>query len=180
MAIVKRLCDAMAGDISLESELGKGTCFTLYLPLTVAAPDVKDQQAEFHLSLPELNILVVDDNAINRMVLAKILEKDNHTVVAVTNGLEAVEYANNHDLDIILMDIQMPEMDGLRATNTIRTSAMRNSAIPVIAITANLAKTDRLNAVNAGMNGFVSKPFRYEELVTVISSSLPDGKKTYS
>jgi signal transduction histidine kinase/ActR/RegA family two-component response regulator len=184
LAIVKRLSDAMAGDISFESELGKGTCFTLYLPLIEAAANAIEDEKDGHdktpLLLPKLDILVVDDNAVNRIVLAKILEKDNHNVVAVTNGAEAVEYASNHDLDLILMDIQMPEMDGLTATQTIRASAARNTNIPVIAISANLAKTDRSNAVNAGMNGFVSKPFRYEELVSEINNSLQGNKKLSS
>ncbi|MFT4886984.1 MAG: CheY-like chemotaxis protein [Pseudohongiellaceae bacterium] len=175
LAIVKRLSDAMAGDISFESELGKGTCFTLYLPLTEAAANEKHEHHEATFLLPKLDIHVVDDNAVNRIVLAKILEKDDHNVVAVTNGTEAVEYASNNDLDLILMDIQMPEMDGLTATQTIRASAIRNANIPVIAMSANFAKTDRSNA---GMNGFVSKPFRYEELVSEINYSL-QGEKPF-
>jgi len=118
--------------------------------------------------LPTLDILVVDDNAVNPTVLAKRLEKNNHNVVSVTNGLEAVEYANSHSLDIILMDIQLPEMDELTAAQTIRSGAGK-SRVP---ITANLAKADRSNALSAGMNDFRSKPFRYEDLGTVISIKL--------
>lgn len=171
LAIVKRLSDAMSGKISLVSEPGLGACFSLKLPLQEA----KNRTAisdEPRLILPELDILVVDDNAVNRMVLAKLLEKDNHRVVSVTNGLEAVEYAANHSLDLILMDIQMPKMDGFAATQLIRSSVKQNSSIPIIAITANLAETDRSSALNAGMDGFVSKPFRYEELVAVIDRNL--------
>lgn len=121
--------------------------------------------------MPTLDILVVDDNAVNPTVLAKRLEKNNHNVVSVTNGLEAVEYANSHSLDIILMDIQLPEMDELTAAQTIRSGAGK-SRVPIIAITANLAKADRSNALSAGMNDFRSKPFRYEDLGTVISIKL--------
>lgn len=180
LAIVKRLSHAMEGKISFKSTPDQGTCFTLILPL-VKAPETLDvdinSNANVHLALPKLDILVVDDNAVNRMVLAKILEKDNHNVVSVTNGLEAVEYANNHDLDLILMDIQMPEMDGLTATKTIRARDCKNCDIPIIAITANLAASDRTNALDAGMDGFISKPFRYEELVTVINNNLHDTRK---
>lgn len=189
LAIVKRLSDAMSGIISFQSTPDQGTCFTLFLPLVEASPEslegsagdsiegLRNNKDEFHLALPQLDILVVDDNAVNRMVLAKILEKDNHNVVSVTNGLEAVEYANNHDLDLILMDIQMPEMDGLTASKTIRAHDSGNRDIPIIAITANLAAVDRSNALNAGMDGFISKPFRYEELVTVINNNLKKNKK---
>jgi CheY-like chemotaxis protein len=169
----------MTGDISFESELGKGTCFTLYLPLIKAAVNEKHEHHETPFLLPKLDILVVDDKAVNRIVLAKTLEKDNHNVVAVTNGAEAVAYASNHDLDLILMDIQMPEMDELTATQTIRAGAIRNANIPVIAMSANFAKTDRSNAANAGMNGFVSKPLRYKELVSEINNSL-QGRKNLS
>lgn len=189
LAIVKRLSEAMLGNVSFQSTPNKGTCFTLTLPLVEAPSEPFESSAKgsakstaknketFHLAFPNLDILVVDDNAVNRMVLAKILEKDNHNVVSVTNGLEAVEYANSHALDLILMDVQMPKMNGLIATETIRTSAILNKDIPIIAITANLAEIDRSNALNAGMDGFISKPFRYEELVTVINSSLKNNNK---
>lgn len=193
LAIVKRLSEAMLGNVSFQSTPNKGTCFTLTLPLVKAPSEPFESSAKgsakgsakstaknketFHLAFPNLDILVVDDNAVNRMVLAKILEKDNHNVVSVTNGLEAVEYANSHALDLILMDVQMPEMNGLIATETIRASAILNKDIPIIAITANLAEIDRSNALNAGMDGFISKPFRYEELVTVINSSLKNNNK---
>lgn len=172
LAIVKRLSDAMSGEITLESELGVGSCFCLKLPLQEANTPADADQDKPVLTLPELDILVVDDNAVNRMVLAKLLEKDNHRVVSVTDGVEALEYTANHALDLILMDIQMPNMDGLTATQMIRSSGELNSSVPIIAITANLADSDRCSALEAGMNGFVSKPFGYEELVAVIESNL--------
>lgn len=176
LAIVKRLTEAMNGAVKVESKVDEGTCFSIILPLINADEKNSTEMSSPKPILPRLSILVVDDNAVNRMVLARILEKDNHQVVSVTNGIEATDYASNHELDLILMDIQMPEMDGLTATRTIRQYDMnngeKNTNTPIIAITANLTESDKNNAIQAGMNGFVSKPFRYEELISVIQNNL--------
>jgi len=181
LAIVKRLSDTMSVNVSFQSTPDEETCFTLILPLVEASPEqaqaLLKSKDELPLWLPTLAILVVNANAVNRMVLAKTLEKNKHNLVSVTNGLETIEYANSHSLDIILLDIQMPEMDGLTAAQTIRTGARKSSSVPIIAITANLAKAGRSNALSAGMNDFISKPFRYEELVTLISSNLKGNRK---
>jgi CheY-like chemotaxis protein len=152
----------MSGNISAQSTLGKGTFFTLLLPLVEVLSEPLKSKDELHVLLPKPNILVVNDNPVNRMVLAKFLEKDNHKVVSVANGLKAVEYANGQALDLILMDIQMPEMNGLTATKAIRAGASQNKNIPIIAVTADLEKTEHFMALSAGMSGFISKPIRYE------------------
>jgi signal transduction histidine kinase/CheY-like chemotaxis protein len=164
LAIVSKLCTAMNGSISLESEVGQGSCFTFLSPLITdqAIPNaiIKTEPS----ILPSLNIMVVDDNAVNRMVLARMLEKDNHEVISLTDGKEAVDYASSIPLDIVLMDIQMPTMDGLTACKLIRQSNGINAKTPIIAISANFSKEDEQTALSAGMNGFISKPFRFEEI----------------
>lgn len=111
-----------------------------------------------------LNVLVADDNAVNRMVLSRLLEKDDHSVIAVTNGREAVDYICSHEVDVVLMDIQMPELDGISATREIRKLENGKSNTTVIAITANTSNEEVEKMINAGVNNYVGKPFRYEEI----------------
>lgn len=176
LAIVKKLTDAMSGSISVESEPGNGSCFTVTIPLKEGHEEVDAKPTTHSTALSKLKILVVDDNAVNRMVLARILEKDQHDVVSVTDGVQAVDYANSETVDLILMDIQMPNMDGLTATKQIRESKSLNSQTPIIAITANLAQVDREKAAESGMNGFIAKPFRHEELSAAILGCVEQDK----
>ena len=122
--------------------------------------------------MPRLKALVVDDNAVNRMVLSRLLERDKHEVVEVANGREAIDYIGANSLDVVLMDIQMPEMDGLTAARKIRELKGDKSRLPIIAITANTSKEEQEKALKSGMNGFVGKPFRYDELVHELQLTL--------
>lgn len=170
LAIVKRLVSAMDGNIAVESEQGSGTLFTIHLPVEEAKAEEGLNGNSFANTPTQLNALIADDNAVNCMVLSRILEKDEHKVVVVNNGLEALDYVRNNAVDIILMDIQMPEMDGVTATKKIRDLENEKSSIPIIAITANISKEEEERALSAGMNGFVGKPFRYEDLMSKLSS----------
>jgi signal transduction histidine kinase/ActR/RegA family two-component response regulator len=163
LAIVKRLVDTMGGELSLESVENQGSTFTILLPLVEGKVD--QPAAPESGKLPSLRVLIVDDNAVNRMVLARLLEKDGHQVIALNDGRAAVDYLSNHEMDIVLMDIQMPVMDGLSATKAIR---QNNLQLPIIAITANYADEDQRAALASGMNGFLAKPFRHEELLRVL------------
>ncbi|NKB32895.1 MAG: response regulator [Pseudomonadales bacterium] len=165
LAIVKKLVAAMNGKITLESTPGKGSQFSIFLPLLAANPAELVQHTESHSELPKLRALIADDNAISRMVLSRLLEKDHHDVVSVANGREAIDYIEGNNIDVVLMDIHMPEMDGLTATQKIRDMDIDKSQLPIIAITANSSNEEKTRAKNAGMNGFIGKPFRYEELL---------------
>jgi len=141
-----------------------------------------------------LNILVAEDNIVNQKVALKILEKRGHRAVVASNGKEAIEKLRGERFDLILMDVQMPEMDGITATRMIRDLRLETqnsegqissiqypiSSIPIIAMTAHVMKGDRERCLAAGMDGYVSKPIKAEELFTVIerfASGLQDKKK---
>ena len=172
LAIVKQLVTAMGGRIMVQSVPTQGATFTFFVPYEVADEVPLTQTASVTRKLPSMRLLVVDDNAVNRMVLARLLEKDEHDVVSVSSGREALDYLNDHEVDAVLMDILMPGMDGITTMKRIRAMESRNSMVPVIAITANVKKGDSKLVLDSGMDGFVGKPFRYEELLTVLQKAL--------
>jgi two-component system, sensor histidine kinase and response regulator len=137
-------------------------------------------------ALPEesprkLNILLAEDNAVNRVLAQRLLQKQGHTVTSVNNGIEALqlwEENQSRQFDIILMDVQMPEMDGLQAATRIRERELGTGAhIPIIAVTAHAMKGDRERCLAAGMDGYISKPINPAELAKVIQLTVPAGAK---
>ena len=129
----------------------------------------------------KLNILLAEDNAVNRVLAQKLLQKQGHTVTSVNNGVEALqlwEENQAHQFDIILMDVQMPEMDGLQAATRIREKELATGAhIPIIAVTAHAMKGDRERCLAAGMDGYITKPINPAELAKVIQVTVPSDKK---
>ena len=125
--------------------------------------------------LPPLNILIAEDNLINQKVATTVLKKMGHTVDIANNGLEAVKKFETNQYDVILMDMQMPEMDGLEATRIIREYENEKSlkAIPIISMTANAMKVDMDRSMAAGMNDFISKPFKQEQLLETLIKFAP-------
>lgn len=129
--------------------------------LSVSRPDDKStnvsQEADDHLQ--PLKILLVEDNVVNQKLALLLLKKKGHSIVVANNGLEAVEKHKSGDFDLILMDVQMPEMDGLDATRSIRKyEQFTGKHIPIIAMTAHAFKKDEEICLNAGMDAYVSKP----------------------
>ena len=115
-----------------------------------------------------IEILVVEDNMINLLLLKTLLLKKNYNIITATNGQEAIELLANATPDIILMDINMPVMNGYEASIAIRNSEARINSIPIIAVTAELHPDTRNKCIEAGMNGYVPKPIDMEELVETI------------
>jgi signal transduction histidine kinase/CheY-like chemotaxis protein len=187
LAISKRLAEAMGGTMWAESAgvMGAGSTFHLTIATSAAAAQVAatDGAAAAALDLdPEqaarhpLRILLAEDNAVNQKLAIRLLGRMGYEPDVAANGLETVEAVERQRYDLILMDVQMPEMDGLDATRTIveRTSAEDRPWI--VAMTANAMDGDRERCLQAGMNGYISKPIRVGELVAAIRATpLPTG-----
>ena len=174
LSICTKLVSLMGGTIELESELGKGTTFTVILSLRVAdAPvpsSVDSVDAPDSFSAP-LNILLAEDNPVNQKVAARLLEKEGHRVTVAGNGKIAVAEFQKAKFDLIIMDVQMPELDGLEATREIRRVEQQGEVrVPIIAMTAQTMTGDKDNCIAAGMDGFVSKPIRLPELWAAIKT----------
>lgn len=173
MTIVKRLVDYLDGTIGIESEQGKGTTVTIgfYLKLTSAEDDMKQDADADKIDISGKRVLLVEDNELNSEIATEILKERGMVVEHAENGARAVEAVKSHEsdyYDIILMDIQMPIMNGYEATKAIR-SLYPQAGTPVIALSANAFAEDRKAAKDAGMNDHVSKPIDVQELFSCIA-----------
>lgn len=131
-----------------------------------SAPGITDSSSE-----SGLRILVAEDNRINRVLVTRLLQKQGHSVTLVCNGREAVQKSGEQEFDVVLMDIQMPEMDGLQATAAIRERELSNGKrLPILAVTAHAMAGYRESCLSAGMDGYLSKPIRTEELFEALSA----------
>ena len=172
--ISKQLVELMGGTISASSDHGKGSVFTFNLPLKTAEPSLKLRIKKTYADLPKLNILVVDDIEQNLDLLSLILKRNNHEVSIAKNGEQALIAMENSLFDIVLMDIQMPVMDGLTAAKKRREFELTNQlpTLPIIALTASVLPQDRQSAEQAGMNGFANKPIDIKQLMEEIAGIL--------
>ncbi|MGZ6020612.1 MAG: ATP-binding protein [Phenylobacterium sp.] len=180
LSICRQLCRAMGGEIGVESQMGQGSRFILDLPLQRAregaqpAPAVVPPQ-ETAAEAP-LRILAAEDNPMNQLVLRTLLGQVGVAPQIVTNGAEAVEAWERGDWDVILMDSQMPGMDGISATRRIRRREAETgrAATPIIALTANVMPHQVQDYLAAGMNGVVAKPIQIGELFEAINAASRD------
>jgi signal transduction histidine kinase/AmiR/NasT family two-component response regulator len=181
LTISARLASMMGGGISVESEIGRGTRFCLFVRLEALAKTVESETIAVSESLRvvasrrELRILLVEDNRVNQAVASRILAKLGHMFVLANNGLEAIEQLKQQAFDLVLMDVQMPEMDGIQATKVIREhEKSTHDHIPIIAMTAYAMAGDRARCLAAGMDGYVAKPINPEEVDAAILTALND------
>ena len=175
LAIVKQLVDRMGGSVTLQSRPGAGTTVTVKLPFKIGKQDDLKPAAQVKgdISFKGLRALVVEDNELNMEIAKYLLEEAGVQVIAAKNGQEALnifEQSGEQEIDLILMDIMMPVMDGLEATRRIRTCTHpRGATVPIIAISANAFADDIQKAKNAGMNEHLAKPFEMEKVLRAIS-----------
>ena len=165
LAICRRLTDLMGGAITVDSVLGRGSTFRVELPLEVAiVTDPPTEAPPVAVALAPLSVLVADDNLVNQKVISGYLARGRHRVTLVGDGREAVERAAGGGFDIVLMDMQMPEIDGLEATRLIRRLPGLPGRVPILALTANAMHADAERCLAAGMDGHLAKPVDPEEL----------------
>ncbi len=168
-SITKKLIELHRGSIELTSDEGKGTTVHIAIPYQRAEehevlPSATIPEAE--RSLEGLKVLLVEDNIVNQMVAKQVLDKWNASVHVCNNGKEAISAASSAKFDVILMDLQMPEMDGYEATEVIRDphSTVLQHSIPIIALTADVMESTRKRVQKLGMNDYITKPFDQNEL----------------
>jgi PAS domain S-box-containing protein len=171
LVLSKRLLEAMRGNIGVKSEPGRGSTFWYTVRLAPAAPVAVDAPAR---PTPRRGrVLVVEDNRVNLRVAAALLENLGYHVDTATNGVEAVEACAGTAYDAVLMDCQMPEMDGFRATAFIREREKERRRTPIIALTASVLPGDKERCLAAGMDDYLGKPIQLEALDTVLRKWIP-------
>lgn len=177
LAISQQLLQLMGGEIDVDSEEGAGSTFTVSLVLSPALPETSGPvgptgRSGLHDEHPEpspLRVLVADDHPANRALAQNILRKRGHSCSVVDDGRQAIEALERERFDVILMDLQMPVMDGFEAAAAIRSREQSTQThIPIIALTAHSRPEDREASLTAGMDAFLSKPVRVNELVTLV------------
>lgn len=184
--ITRSIVELYGGTLTMESEQGKGTAFYFILPfkkyietqnLTAAKPFDNNKVLSINAGKP-IHILLAEDNMVNAMLATQVLTRKGFTLVHVVNGELAVEAVQQQHFDLVLMDIQMPVMNGVNASLAIRRLTGEASRIPIIAMTAHSLHGEMKNCYNAGMNGYVAKPFKPEDLFNSIIEAVKKDDTT--
>lgn len=171
LAICRQLVQLMGGAISVQSTPGKGSTFAFHLPLKRAVKEEPVVEKQ-NVSLEKRKLLLVEDDKMNQFVAQRILKPTGIEVTIANNGEEAIALCKEYSFDILLMDLQMPVLDGLQATREIRKIKTYKDT-PIIALTADVQSETKKAAFDVGMNALVTKPFQGKELISAISELLP-------
>ncbi len=183
LGLVHNLVQLMGGSLDLESQKNVGSIFRITLPFTRASVPRARQKKATQLDSPDsgpeaLSVLLVEDNKVNQLFTREMLLAEGHSVIVAENGQEAVDILARQRFDIVLMDIQMPVMDGVEATRTIRdpSSAVLDHDVPIIALTAHAIKGDRERFIQAGMTDYLTKPVDFRKLFGIMTTLFPSKK----
>jgi PAS domain S-box-containing protein len=171
LTISQHLANAMKGEIEAESELGAGSTFSLSIPLKPGVSETAVKSTSLKRNY-QVTALLAEDNIVNAKIASKILEKLGVKSVVVENGELALNEAQKRTFDLILMDVNMPVMDGITATKKIRELGSDTSKLPILALTANAMLEDKERCLKAGMNGFISKPIKLARLIEELDKVL--------
>ena len=175
LAISKKLAEMMGGTLQFESKLGSGTTFTLVVPVTPASslPSAEATDEVADAPLDGVHILLAEDHDVNQELMKAMLRHLGHSVTIVADGAQAVaavraQYERGGAFDLVLMDMQMPVMDGIAASRAIRQAGLDAGSLPIVALTANAYADDIANCLSAGMQAHMTKPVQLQQLGTVI------------
>lgn len=178
LAICRSLLEMMGGELSAESVLGKGSTFTVTLRLAIDCTRSEEVREKVptaddfeRLNLEDKVILIAEDNLINQMILEELIAPCKATIVVAENGREALKVVRERHIDLVFMDMQMPVMDGLHATEEIR-AFLSKDELPIVAVSANAMKEDREEALFRGMNHYITKPIEISQLYEALKTWL--------
>ncbi|MFA6283315.1 MAG: response regulator, partial [Desulfurivibrionaceae bacterium] len=190
LAICLQLVELMGGHLAVESELGKGSTFYFEIPLEEAPAEIISLQEHKEACREKAavggRILLVEDNAVNQRLASILITREGYEVDVASDGAEALEHLQHQTFDLVLMDVQMPNMDGMEATRRIRKieadPALRqnyvglralNQPLAIIGLTAHARQEDERACYEAGMNGFLTKPIVKAKLTTILGEMMP-------
>jgi len=177
LAICYQLVELMGGCMWVDSEAGRGSTFHFTVRFTAHVSE-RTYAAPTEQRIAPLRLLLAEDNAFNQRLAVVLLEKEGHGVTVVGDGLEAVEISAEQSFDLIIMDVQMPQMDGLMATRAIRRREAESGAarLPIIGLTAHAMRGDRERCIEAGMDDYVSKPIEPPMLYAALAASVASSR----
>jgi CheY-like chemotaxis protein len=178
LGIVRRLVANMGGSLAVDSKVGRGT--SVYFSLPFGRPGPSPHQAPRPPAAQEpgrsLHVLLVEDERVNQMAARVFLGKQGHSVRCADDGQQALEMLARERFDCVLMDVQMPGMDGLAATRAIRQSGLPFARVPIIAMTAHAMEGDRTHFLKQGMDGYIAKPVVMDDLESELARVTSRGR----
>jgi CheY-like chemotaxis protein len=176
LAISSRLVELAGGRIWVDSRPGEGSSFHFTLPVVPAAAPVESGEAAVSREMRSLSILLAEDNAVSQRLMERMLRRLNHAVTVAGDGLAAFQEYEHGAYDVVLMDVQMPRMDGLESTRKIRElERSRGGHIPIVALTAHALDANRRECFEAGVDAYITKPVRLDDLLAAIGRCIgPD------